>query len=282
MVASEYQPRWDTVFMRELRKVETNGVRLVEHADLWSSTASGAQKVLMRRLLTDIRREGKAFKRRFGKAAARAIARDGHGFQMHPGKLTGGLIEELEGLGLAWKPEDPDDRDYRELHPAIGGAFLGSVAVACAADRGLAVVGDAADKTCRELNRLVSSCDFEAVYDEFVHGAKRKPSPRAVTGEAVADVLLFNHCDASALTVKDLKDLAKEREPIRKLKAKLQELAAKIPSMLDEVHLQQRLEDCAVSALKEWQTDRPSFRGALKKFFGADLGKVARAIVESW
>src|SRR6266478_4419158 len=69
MVASEYQPRWDTVFMRELRKVETNGVRLVEHADLWSSTASDAQKVLMRRLLTDISHEGKVFKRRFGKAA---------------------------------------------------------------------------------------------------------------------------------------------------------------------------------------------------------------------
>jgi hypothetical protein len=199
---------------------------------------------------------------------------------MHPGKLTRGLVDDLEAMGLAWTPDDPEDNEYRELHPSIGGAFLGSVAVACAADRGLAVVEDAEDTACRELNRLAPNCDFEAVYDEFVHGAKRTEKLRAGTSEAVADIILFNHCDASALTVDDLMDLAKEREPIRKLKTKLQELATQIPPMLDEDHLEEKLKECAVTALKEWQDDRPSFRGALKKFFGADLAKVAADLIK--
>src|ERR1043166_8165118 len=280
MVATDFQPRWDTEFMKQLRRVEIDGVHLLEHADLWSPTAQQAQAALMRRLRTDIEVKGNAFKERFSKAAARAISTDYTGFQVHPGKFTGGLVSDLRDLGLAWKPDRAYAGEYWELHPAIGGAFLGSIAVACAADRGLAVVGDAEDATCRELNRSVPSCDFAAVYDDFVHGTKPMLRPRAASGEAVADVILFNHCDASRITVDDLKDLATEREPIRKLKARLHELATTIPCMLDQDHLEQRLKDCAATALNEWQADRPSFKGALKRFFGADLAKVTIDLIK--
>jgi hypothetical protein len=274
MVASEYQPRHDTEFMKKIREVETNGVPLLEHANLYSETALRAQRLLMQRLRTDIDAEGPAFKGRFNKAAARRIATDAHGFQMHPGKLTGNLISNLEDLELAWTPDHPDDKEYRELHPAIGGAFLGSVAIACAVDVGLAVVGEATDTASKELNRLALTCDFEAVYDEFVHGKKPLPGPRSGSADAIADIILFNHCDASALTIEDLKDLAKEREPIRELKAKLREFAAEIPPLLDEAYLERKLQEKAAAALEKWQGSRPSFRGALKKFFGAELAKV--------
>ena len=202
IVADGYQPRRDTEFMRKLRTVETNGVPLLQHAELYSSTALRAQEVLLNRLRADIRREGEPFRLRFAKAATRATSENPYGFQLHPGKLTGNLIPELEGLGLAWVPDSPDDGPYRELHPAIGGAFLGSVAMACAADVGLAVVGDAEDATCRKLNQLAATCQFEALYDDFVHGKKQPRLPVGGTGERVAAIILFTHCDASALTIR--------------------------------------------------------------------------------
>jgi len=259
--------------MYQIRAVEIDGIPLLEHANLYSNTAVQAQEVLLKRLRADIERGGNAFKERFGKAAARAVSTDEYGFQLHPGKLVENLVNELEGLELAWVPDHPDDKPYRELHPAIGFAFLGAVAMSCAADRGLAVVGNAEDVTCRKLNQFAATCQFEALYDEFIHGKKQMRAPVAGTGERVADIILFNRCDASALTIDDLKDLAKERQPIRDLKAKLQEFAAQIPPMLDEEHLEQQLQARAAAALDEWRASRPSFRGALKKFFGVELAK---------
>ena len=280
MVAEGYQPRLDTPFMREARGVRTNGVPLVEHPQLWSKSAGAAQELLLNRLKKDIKAIGPPFLKKFGKSAARAVAKTPEGFQMHRGKMLRELELELNQLELAWTPQHPDDHGYLELHPAIGQAVLGSIAVACAADRGLSVIGDAADDGCQRLNQLVPASDFNAVYDEFVHGKKRTPVSEGGTHQAAVDILLYNHSDASSVTLKDLVDLSKDRDPIRKLKARLQELAEQIPPMLDSELRASRLEQVAHAALEEWDSDRPSFRGALRRFFGRDLAKAASELVK--
>lgn len=271
MVAQGYRPRWDTPFMAELREIETNGIHLVEHADLWSPTAEAAQDLFVRRIKEDIQREGQQFTRRFDKAAARAVAEGPYGFQMHPGKLSGHVAHELRQLELAWTPDDPEDNDYLELHPSIGAAVLGGIAVACAADNGLAVIGDAGDRASRELNQLAPAADYGSVYDRFVRGVQDRPRPQGGSAEAAVDILVFQHCDVSKLKADDLVDLSNEREPIRKLKARLAELAAEIPPMLDEGLRERRLKEAVRAALEEWKNDRPNFRGALRRFFGAEL-----------
>jgi hypothetical protein len=280
MVAQGYQPRWDTPFMWRVRRIKTNDVPLLEHAELWSTTATEAQTLLLQRLKTDIDREGPAFVRRFGQAAARAVATNDAGFQMHPGKMAGNLAAELRELGLAWTPEHPDDGAYVELHPTIGETVLGSIAVACAADCGLSVVGDGEDKASQELNRLAPAGDYGAVYDRFIHGVRPRKQPSGGTGQAAVDILLFQHCDASALEPEDLVDLSAEREPIVRLKARLHDLASKVPPMLDDKLRAKKLREAVADALDEWQRDRPSFRGALRRFFGVELASSASELAK--
>lgn len=280
IVARGYQPRRDTAFMNELRGAVVNNVPLLGHAPIWSETARQAQMQLLERLRTDVAARGDVFLATFQKPAARALALGDDGFQMHPGKLCGELSHDLQQLGLAWVPDHPDDHAYVEMHPAIGNTFLGAVAVACAADEGFGVIGDGEDNASQKLNRFASTCDFDALYDELILQQQAKGVLKHAGAQDVVDVILSSHCDPANITLQDLIDLGGEREPIIKLKARLQELAAQIPPMLNGERLQQRLEQCAVAALEEWEKDRPSFRGALKKFFGADLVKAGTDLLK--
>jgi hypothetical protein len=149
-------------------------------------------------------------------------------------------------------------------------------------DRGLAVVGDGSDKASQALNRMAAADDFDAVYDEFV--LKGRPKRSAPKAETIVDIIIQNHCDASALTISDFVDLAKEREPLCKLKDELGKLAARIPAMRDDVDRERRMKEAAREALRKWEEDRLSFRGALKKIFGTDvpkdLGDITKEVVE--
>jgi hypothetical protein len=230
MIPSMYTPL-DTPAVREFAEYKPEREPLLSCANLWSPRVEKAQQAVAERLERDA--SDPAFLERFGRQAASHGSKAGTlGFQIHQAKLAPKLKYVLSEMKLAWDPSQPEPYDlyaeYVELHPHVGEVLMSTLAIACAEGEGLDIVGD------RRSERLHSSLiekDAEAVYDAWLHPSLWLEKPTAPAGEDLLEFLLGFNCDLSKVTPDSLATMRGNREPLRKLVAKLREVAGGIPAM---------------------------------------------------
>ena len=239
--------------------------------DLWSPRVQGAQADLARRLRNDA--ENHDFRHRFGRQAAEALKTPGDkGFQIHQAKLNFELADTLRSNMLAWAPDslEPYDlsQEYVELHPRVGEAVMATLAIACAMGEGLDIVGDSRSGP---LHNCLISKQPEDVYDAWLNPATIFPAPPQATPRELLEFVISIACDPSTLEANNLRELGKDREPIRRLMHALEERAKNMVAMDPGKERAEQFRDETSKILKAWVRDRKNMANFWKKFFSPVL-----------
>jgi len=260
MIADAQVPN-DTWLVRDLR-----AQGLVGHADLATPNSQDAQRELRHLIQDDLDANPKIFLHMFGKAAAKQSGQPS--FQMHLGKTSEDLAGFLRLRKLAWTPDNPEQSEYSELHPDLGQAVMGTIAMACAEDAGLHIVGVDTPRGPDMNSRLVAR-DRAGAYKRFV---RREVRPNVVQPNAdkLFHVLVHFNCNVTDLDAQSLVKLKAEREPMRALKRQIQQLAAEIPEMKDPKIQKQVFRDRANDIVKTWQRDRANLSSYMREVFALD------------
>lgn len=243
---------------------------LIRHAELFTTNSEDAQSQLLKLMQEDLDFDTDGFQRKFGLRAAQESRQPS--FQMHLGKAGWRLQNFLLLNKLAWTPEDPEQAGYRELHPSLGHAVMGTIAMACAEDAGLHIVGADTRRgrnMASELNNTLAAQDRAGPYKRFVRKelvSGMTPS----TGDELFHVLVHFNCDVSTLGADELVRLQNEREPMRALKRQLQALADEIPTMKNPLEREQAFKDRANDVVKAWQQDRSNLSAFMREIFALD------------
>jgi hypothetical protein len=264
MVANQQLPN-DSQLVYDLR---SKG--LIQRADLETRNSVGAQQVLRELIQQDLDRDTAGFIQRFGSDAA---LRSGQpSFQMNPGKAAWELIELLRRNRLLWAPPHPEHEMYVELHPDLGQAVLGTIAMACAEDAGLQVLGVNSPRgrdRSAELNSTLAAKDRTGPYMCFVR--KETPAPlERPNADQLFHFMVHLNCDVSRLDAAAIVALHDEREPMRLLKERVEALALSIPEMKDPKRRQEALEQRANEIVVQWQADRMNLSKVTRELFALD------------
>lgn len=142
-----------------------------------------------------------------------------------------------------------------ELHPDLGHAVMGTLAMACAEDEGLHIVGGDSPRgrdVSAELNGTMAAGDLSGPYKHFVRRELRPKAVHASSDDLFHSVVNFN-CDVSALRLDGVLALQAEREPLRNLKQKLQEMALAIPPMANLRSREEAFRDKANEIISHWK-----------------------------
>ena len=275
MVADQQVPD-DTTLIYDLR-----GSGLIRHANLETPNALEAQRALQGLIEVDLARDAKRFKGLFGKEAANRSGQPS--FQMNPGKASGDLFSFLERNGLVWEPKTPLHWQYKELHPDLGQAVMGTIAMACAEDAGLQILGVDSPRgkdVSSELNSTLAAGDRAGPYARFVR-KELSPGKAPEGADQLFHTLVRVNCDVSKLDARSLVQMQQEREPLRLLKQRAQELAVQIPEMKDPEERERAFRDRANDIIKAWQKDKANLLNYSRAVFGLDaLGGGAGKFVD--
>ncbi|HEY0321390.1 MAG TPA: hypothetical protein VGC66_10570 [Pyrinomonadaceae bacterium] len=274
MVPSYFTPM-DKPPVRELAKWSDDKEPLLQPANLFTKRVKHAQA----KLSEDLKRSAKkkAFLERFGVAAARQlVGENDYGFQIHAGKLSRPLKEALAHTRLAWNPYNKEPYDmaseYVEVHPNVGEAVMSTLAIACAQDDGLDIVGD---KRTGELHRCLLEKDLDSVYDAWLKLNAHMPPPQEASGEELLEVFLGISGDLSKLSTDALRDLNKEREPIDDLMTELRKEARKINTMSRGKNRDDQFKQVATQIMTKWEADRNNLSNFWRAFWGKDTADLA-------
>jgi hypothetical protein len=255
---------------------------LLTPAMLWTPRALSAQEALASRLRTDAQKSG--FLSHYGRYSARQSLKPGdYGFQIHQGKLHRPLQEALRDTGLAWqpsknpKPYDVETANYVELHPDVGEVVMSTLALAVATGQGLDIVGD---QRSGSLHRCLLEKNAESIYDAWLHPSAVPPAPVEPRGEELFEFLIGFPCDLREVTPDGLAALQDDREPLRRLVTRLQELAKEIPAMDPGPERETYFHDIGAKVLKEWQFERSNMSTYWRKFFGEGLADKSEKFLE--
>ncbi len=267
MIPGTFTPN-DRRGVRAFAEFLPDGTQLLSPAELWSPRAVEAQNLLAKQLLKDA--EDPSFCMKYGSVEARKLTKPGAlGFQINPQKLTDRLQHALRESGLAWRPQNFERFDLREeyveLHPQVGQAVMSTLAVAVAMGEGLDIVGD---RRSGQLHNCLLQKAPEKIYDAWLHPAALQAAPKQPDAAEVFEFLVGFHCDLSKLTPIKLAALGQNREPLRKLIARLREQASEIPAMDPGPGRVKRFKDLASDVLKEWRRDRKNLTHYWRAFFG--------------
>ena len=250
-MVSDRQTPYDSPLVSELRAKS-----LIRHADLTTLNAQDAQWQLQTLIQEDLDSDPARFRLAFGKEEARRSEQPS--FQMHLAKTSAGLELFLRSNGLAWTPDHPDQSEYSELHPNLGQAVMGTIAMACAEDAGLHIVGVDSPRgkdVSAELNSTLVAKDRAGPYKHFVRKQLR-PDVLQPNADELFHFLVNVNCDVSNLDADALVALQDEREPLRALKRRVQELASTLPAMKDPRERRHAFQQRADEIVKAWQNDR--------------------------
>ena len=277
MVAAEQVPN-DSLLVYELR---ARG--LISHADLGTPNSQDAQRQLQRLVQEDLNANPEIFRHLFGRKAARQSGQPS--FQMHLGKTSTDLGGFLRTNGLAWKPDNPEQSEYSELHPDLGQAVMGTIAMACAEDAGLHIVGVDSPRgrdVSAELNNTLVAKDRAGPYKTFVRKELR-PDAIQPSADKLFHVLVSFNCDVSQLDAESIAKLQTEREPMRVLKREVQQLVTEIPEMKDAAMQEEAFRDRANDIVKSWQKDRANLSKYMREVlaldaFGGGAGKLLNVV----
>ena len=280
MVSQDQQPD-DSELVNSLR-----ANNLIRNSNLRTNNTFFASRTLETLIREDLNSAGEAFQARFGRDAAKASGQPS--FQMNLGKDTSGLLPDfLVSHGLAWRPDEiyMDNPLYHELHPDLGHAVMGTLAMACAEDEGLHIVGGDSPRgrdVSAELNCTMAAGDMSGPYKHFVRKELRPNAVHASSDDLFHSVVNFN-CDVSALRLDGVMALQAEREPLRNLKQKLQEMALTIPPMANLKSREEAFRDKANEIISHWKVDNLNWSKFVRELlpfekFGAGSGKLAETI----
>lgn len=240
---------------------------LVRRIDLHHGIASNAEFDLIALIGEDLDRDRHGFLAAYGQEGT---LRSGNSFQMNIGKTSASLADFLHSTGLAWTPSHPDQQTYSELHPRLGRAALGMIAVACAKYEGLHIVAPAEDEPSRELNLCLASNDSKMPYKVLVRGEPLQDRGPAATADSILEVITYCNCDVESLDALGLRQLNDEREALRNLKAELQKIAETVPDIQNPATLEERLKDEASRVINRWRQDRLNLSSLAKAVFAPD------------
>ncbi|PCE34427.1 hypothetical protein [Burkholderia ubonensis] len=276
MIADDYTPNDGDLVVA----LSTGPKPLLRRADLSTPLAKAAQQRLLSEMAADLASDRDGYLARFGEDASKAAtSADPLGFQMHIGRASYELAEFLRSNGLAWTPPPDiiDHPNYVQMHPRIGEAVLGTIAVACARDEGFDIVANSDDAPSRKLNQCIAMDTATAVYDAIVRG-KVSGQHEQLSDTAVLEVIAHFHCDVSKLSAENLIALADEREALSNLKAELYKMASTVPTMTNEKNLEARLHALADAAIRRWEGDRANLSAVARQIFGLEAS--AKGIAE--
>jgi hypothetical protein len=275
MVAPTQLPN-DSNLVYDLR-----GKSFIEHADLSTTNALDSQHLLIKLIQEDLDADAEGFRGRFGREAARPVYPR---FQMHLDKTGAFLSDFLRSNGLAWTPDHPEQQGYSELHPSLGQAVMGTIAMACAVDAGLHVVGVDTPRgidRSGELNAILGAGDRAGPYRWFV----RREAPSLQDSSKMTRLfhtLVHLNCDVSHLDVDALVRLRSEREPLRVLKQNLRALGDEIPIMADPARQEEAFRDKANEIVQAWQRDRANLSKFAREVFAVEaIGGGASKFLET-
>src|ERR1044072_4054837 len=280
MIPSTFTPR-DTYAVKGLTEWSGDQEPLLKPANLFTQRCRRAQTNLAGKLERDAR--NKSFMLRYGQRAARTLVdqRD-HGFQIHAQKLSDDLKEALAGNALAWNPVNREHYDknseYVEVHPRVGEAVMSTIAIACAQDDGLDIVGD---ERSGELHSCLLQKELNRVYESWLGLEDDIDPPQPASGEGLMEFFLGAYVNLSRISVNRLRELADDREAIDDLIGSLRVEAAKIPNMGSEEKREHEFKEAASRILKKWENDRLNLSNVGRSLFGRDATKLASTFVGS-
>ncbi|NKK95781.1 hypothetical protein GFL95_32015 [Rhizobium leguminosarum bv. viciae] len=260
---------------------------LLRSADLGSRHVRDCQLELQAELKARIAADPDAFRKRFGRGAARAPRRGiiekptaaerrmGASFQIHPEKL-GDLVDTLVNEQLAWVPKRHygDPSDYLEMHPILGEALMATLATACAEAEGLQVVTE-----FPRLHGKLIGTPRDKILSACIDGHRTDGS---ITGEHVLEFLIHRRCDVSLLSQDGIFQLSEERQTLADFREKLEELAKrefKLP-IHDQQAREEKIKDLLADLFRQWNKEKSVLSATGRRFFGDGVLSEPRKIIE--
>lgn len=276
MVPSRYHLR-DSRLVRSLAK--TKGLRdevLVGRYDLDSHFEAGfsASRVFLEKVGHDV--SDPEFLARYSRdAVVRGFGKHGD-FRIYRTKISSMLEYQLREKGLAWTWRGRQG-PWIGMHPVLGEALMSIIATFVAKPAGLEIVTSDAP-----VHYAVATHDVNAIYDAVVHDKEPAPQPGRALSSRLAQLVIINHFDLSQLSVADLASMARDREGLFDFRAKVAELAARIPPMSDKGRQARYLKDAQEQIIDGWEKSRASMSKFAKRFFGIGLlDKTADSITKA-
>lgn len=265
----------DSVRVRALAEDFDGREALLQRANLFSPTVIQAQS----NLATKLKRDGKdnRFLSHYDKqAAGSVIDSNPYGFQIHVQKLSEELKDALFDTQLAWDADkkEPYDKhsEYVEVHPRVGEAVMSTLAISCAQDDGLDIVGD---KRSGELHRCLLEKRLDTVYESWLGLDSEVEPPQPATGEELMEFIFGFAGNLSTLSVDSIRALSAERAPIDDLLSALREEAATIPTMRRGEKRGEFFKQTTTKIMENWERDRNNLSNFGRAFFGRDSANLA-------
>jgi hypothetical protein len=156
------------------------------------------------------------------------------------------------------------------MHPSVGEVVMSILAIACAEHEGLDIVGD---RRSGNLHAALIAKDREAIYNAWLHPPAWPEPPQQPTGEHLFEFLLGFYCDITQLTPVSLASMNEDREPLKRLVARLRKIATDIPAMDPGPEQLEYFKDKAADVLREWRAERANMSRFWRVFFGAGVAE---------
>jgi hypothetical protein len=266
---------------------------LLRAADLKGPIEHEAQRALIEDMRDRIEADGSTFLSRFDRAATKIRSADLRSandvwdrrllymtFQIHTYKLLEELTAFLTEKGLAWTPapELADGMNYLEMHPALGEAVMATLAMACAENEALHVITE-----FPELHRRLLGIPCENILAATLDDSG--PSG-IVSGQQIAEFLVYQRCDVDRLSAEALSELHEERHIFADFRTKIDELAASLPDAIpSNARREEYLNERVNELLNQWRQNQSNLGPKGRRFFGEGAlsapGKLAEKMTEA-
>src|SRR5262249_49759640 len=156
-----------------------------------------------------------------------------------------------------------------ELHPHVGEAVMATLAIACALDEGLDIVGD---RRSGPLHECLTKKQPKDVYDTWLKPATADiPDPQKPHARELFEFVISVACDPSKLDAETLAKMGDNRKPIQRLVEELGKRAARMVAMDSGEQREEQFLDETNDILAAWHNDRTNMENYWREFFGFGL-----------
>lgn len=253
---------------------------LLDQAELYGGSVASAQRRFLRKLEQDYEENGREMHERFSLVRARRDYPHADGenlFQIHRDKFSIDLLSFLDKTGLAWQPAMPNRRnEWVALHPALGEAFMSTMAAAVARSNGLDIVTSSGP-----VHSALALKNEDALYDQLVRRRQVYAKPRKTqVANQLIQLVVRTRFDISRLSARDIASMSKDREGLFALREEISKVASRIPAM-DNRRLRDRyLAEAADEIIEHWQDSKKGMSKFARRFFGKGMAAEASSFAQ--
>lgn len=252
IVPSNFLPE-DSEEVREFTQLQGFRGPLLSQANLFSGTVTQAQRELAQK----IESQSDLIVQKYSKIRTeQELGPKAGSFWIHSNKILPELADCLRTKGLAWEATGTWLKEpymWLSVHPKLGGAVMGTLAVAIAKSEGLDIVTPS-DASHYVLVRSTDEDAFAGLLGDVIPSAPRRDD----LVDQLSEVVMTTTFDFSRLTPQNIADLIKDGNDLRDFKNALLPIVATIPDIADEAERKQRLEAAAEEVRKQWSKYRRS------------------------